>query len=348
MAKSKNFFGIRSGSTKSHTYQTYRGWQITKDRVEHVSNPQSAGQMAQRLKLVGVANAAAQLKGLVDHSFQGITYGWQSVQEFRRRNLSKPNLSISGYVPKGAADCGLANYIVSTGELSEPLHDTTAMVPTTDANYLMRMQLTSVDYTPTDLLEQVDQENDNSIKATEKNMNILANMFGIEPGQQLTLLLQAINTEKSVIDVETETQTRNYFRSKFFVVRVITDYTDENFMKGWRVKQQADNTLAYEGGNLIFETTNSDAYIKPSFVLSPSSNYTAFLDASAIISAAALIVSQKVNGTYKRSLARLEPTQLGLHYAWAYSLALETYLKDGGTSDLYLNAGNESTGITNI
>ena len=33
MAKSKSFFGLRKGSTKSHTYSTLDGQQITKDRV---------------------------------------------------------------------------------------------------------------------------------------------------------------------------------------------------------------------------------------------------------------------------------------------------------------------------
>lgn len=346
MAKSKNFFGIRSGSTKSHTYQTFRGWQITKDRVEHVSNPQSAGQMAQRLKLVGVANAAAQLKGLVNHSFQGITYGWQSVQEFRRRNLSKPNLEISGYVPKGAADCGLANFIVSSGDLDELPHETTALTPTTDALYLMRMQLTANNYTVGNLLEQV--EGETWIKPTESNMNILAKMFGIEPGQQLTLLLQAINTEKSTVDVYTsDGQTREYFRSKFFIVRIITDYKDENFMKGWTILDD-NNTIAYGDEYLSYQPVNSNADIKPSFVLHTSESYEGFLDSNAVITAAALIVSENVNGSYKRSLSRLEPTTLGLHYAWDYSIAADTYLKDNGTSDLYLNAGNESTGITSI
>ena len=48
MAQSKSFFGLRTGSTKSLTFQVYRGQQITKDRVTRVSNPQSDAQMQQR------------------------------------------------------------------------------------------------------------------------------------------------------------------------------------------------------------------------------------------------------------------------------------------------------------
>ena len=48
MAKSKSFFGLRRGSTKSLTFQVLDGVQITKDRVSEVKNPRSVSQMKQR------------------------------------------------------------------------------------------------------------------------------------------------------------------------------------------------------------------------------------------------------------------------------------------------------------
>lgn len=48
MAHSNSFFGLRRGSTKSHTYSVLKGQQVTKDRVSEVSNPRSNGQMTQR------------------------------------------------------------------------------------------------------------------------------------------------------------------------------------------------------------------------------------------------------------------------------------------------------------
>lgn len=49
MAKSNSFFGLRRGSTKSHTYQVLRGTQITKDRVTDVANPRTNAQTLQRV-----------------------------------------------------------------------------------------------------------------------------------------------------------------------------------------------------------------------------------------------------------------------------------------------------------
>ena len=119
MARSKSFFGLRKGSTKEHTFSTYRGQQVTKSRVINVANPQTMGQMEQRLRLVQVANAAAKLKGLIDHSFEGVTYGQTSIGKFRAMNLSSGALWPRSWVPKGVGDCGVADFIVSKGTLPE-------------------------------------------------------------------------------------------------------------------------------------------------------------------------------------------------------------------------------------
>lgn len=118
MARSSSFFTLRSGSTKSLTFQKFRGTQITKDRVTSVANPQSTSQMLQRYKIPMVAAARSALKGLVDHSFEGTEYGWQSLQKFSSLNLQKNALNVVGYVPKGAMDPGEADFIVSRGSLS--------------------------------------------------------------------------------------------------------------------------------------------------------------------------------------------------------------------------------------
>ena len=80
---------MRRGSTKDHTFSTYRGMQVTKSRVTQVANPQTEFQMRQRLHLVQVANAATKLKGLIDHSFEGVAYGQASIGRFRTMNLQK-------------------------------------------------------------------------------------------------------------------------------------------------------------------------------------------------------------------------------------------------------------------
>lgn len=117
MAKSDSFFGQRTKSTKSLTFSTWRGMQITKDRVKNISNPQSAAQMQQRVLMPLVGQARTQLKGLVNHSFQGVDYGYKSLYHFSSVNLKSGYLKVSQYVPSGASIMGLASYTVSEGSM---------------------------------------------------------------------------------------------------------------------------------------------------------------------------------------------------------------------------------------
>ena len=120
MAKSKSFFGLRTGSTKSLTFSVYRGTQVTKDRVTRVANPRTVAQMQQRAKVPLVAAARVALAGLVDHSFEGVNYGQASLQKFSSLNLSNGALNVASYPPNGVSNMGCADFIVSQGSLVNP------------------------------------------------------------------------------------------------------------------------------------------------------------------------------------------------------------------------------------
>lgn len=89
MAQSKGFFGLRKGSTKSLTFSTLDGKQITKDRVYDVKNPRTESQMRQRMLMTTVGAAYKMLKSIADHSFEGYSSGMQCMRQFNSRNLSR-------------------------------------------------------------------------------------------------------------------------------------------------------------------------------------------------------------------------------------------------------------------
>lgn len=89
MAKSKGFFGIRTGSTKNFTFCESHGEQITKERVSKVKNPRTISQMRQRMLMTTIGAAYSYLKAIADHSFEGKTVGQQNMSEFMRLNLNK-------------------------------------------------------------------------------------------------------------------------------------------------------------------------------------------------------------------------------------------------------------------
>lgn len=87
MAKSKSFFGLRRGSTKSLTFSVYEGKQVTKDRVTEVKNPRTPTQMEQRMHMASALAVYSACKEIFDHSFQGVTYGAKSMNKFLGDNV---------------------------------------------------------------------------------------------------------------------------------------------------------------------------------------------------------------------------------------------------------------------
>lgn len=126
MAKSKSFFGLRTGSTKTLTFQVNNGKQITKDRVEIVKNPRTASQMVQRMVMATASAAYAAMREIANHSFEGVTYGQPSMSKFISINakLLAANLSaaVSEFGYNEYQNRGLVpgSYQLSKGSLPKP------------------------------------------------------------------------------------------------------------------------------------------------------------------------------------------------------------------------------------
>lgn len=124
MAKSKSFFGLRKGSTKTLTFSVLDGQQITKDRVTDVKNPRSKAQMEQRCILKTTALAYSTLKSIVDHSFEGITYGAMSQRKFMQlntavvRNNAHDGKSLIGFASYKDSTPNMGQFIISQGSLA--------------------------------------------------------------------------------------------------------------------------------------------------------------------------------------------------------------------------------------
>lgn len=87
MAQSKSFFGLRKGSTGALTFQIRDGKQITMQRLEHIKNPRTLGQMRQRMIITTASQALYGLKDIVDHSWEGIKFGAKSTGKFMSVNI---------------------------------------------------------------------------------------------------------------------------------------------------------------------------------------------------------------------------------------------------------------------
>lgn len=88
MSKGNMLLGHARGKVGSLVFSRADGKQIVRSRAEVVKNPRTESQMIQRIMLNTVAQAYSTMKVIVDHSFQGVAEGQQSMSMFMQRNLN--------------------------------------------------------------------------------------------------------------------------------------------------------------------------------------------------------------------------------------------------------------------
>lgn len=343
MARSKSFFGLRSGSTKSLTFQVYRGEQITKDRVYRVSNPRTDAQMTQRALIPIVAAARSALKGLVDHSFEGVAYGEASLREFSKRNLRAGALTVTSYSPNGVSNPGFAELIVSNGSINTPYE----VVST-----LQRANVVSNSNDSTPRLSFPTAKEGDSADAIFKYLETYArynNVDFIAPGTQLTFLTiyQSGTVKVNTGNGNVEVPTSGFLLNRIYIPNGDSDSENAKAINDqWKVLEDISQgafsvTLTNEIGDQITiecgDADNGNASllitVMPKEIRQNENNC-----------GMACILSRYENGVWKRSPAQLtigyEPTHKYTFEDW-----LSTYQTTGAASKKYLNTGDESTGI---
>lgn len=337
MAKSKSFFGLRRGSTKSHTYQVYRGLQITKDRVYDVSNPQSAAQMEQRLKLPMVANAASILSGIVNHSFEGVEYGDASIRTFRQLNLRKDNLSVTSYVPKGMMNTGNADFIISRGTLDNVgLGGLTTEAR--DPKILYFENAVNLD------TASIPAATAGSALTAEQLAFIKPMFLGTNDYDQVTFILSYAGNGYNWTGSDGETKTEPY--NRFVVSRLV--FNTERFSEDaeWKWVENADDgtSLDLDNGYVHIKLYyNKQLSAGDAIEISLSTVNTALADKTLLMGCC--VVSTLDGDTWRRNNEKMTTVQAP---EISYSDVINTYLNstDGAASDRYLNNGSSSVNIT--
>lgn len=343
MAKSKSFFGLRTGSTKSLTFQVYRGEQITKDRVYRVSNPRTEAQMKQRALIPIVAAARAALKGLIDHSFEGVAYGEASLKEFSKQNLRAGALEVTSYSPNGFSNPGFANLMVSNGSINTPYEIVTTLQ---NSNIVTN----SISNTPR--LNFPAAKAGDSADAIFKYLETYArtnNVDFIAPGTQLTFLviyqsgMVNVNKGGSIVTAPT---------SGFLINRIYIpngDSDSENAKEindQWKVLSDISQgaysvALTNEKGDHITIECGDAQNEKAMLYITVEPREITYNENNCGM---ACILSRYENGVWKRSPSHLvigyEPAGIYTFEDW-----LSTYQITGAASKKYLNTGDESTGI---
>lgn len=352
MAKSKSFFGLRTGSTKSLTFSVYRGTQVTKDRVTRVANPRTIAQMQQRAKVPLVAAARVALAGLVDHSFEGVPYGQASLQKFSSLNLAKGALIVASYPPNGVSNMGCADFIVSQGSLVNPfVNDDTGLYGSGDislpnlgaAKIFPAMPKGTKGSTVAYFANKALASNPSWKKNSQLTSLVISNQFNY------VIREQGGDTLNRTVPLFTPFIQRLVFPDSYPTnvptVDHLANYHDDNDY--WKLSEAvaeggADEAIL-EGpnGEVLHFEFDHDAK-KCSIMMSCGS------DGGKINVASCLIFSQLDGMTWKRSNSRIiidfEGNMKHVN-AFTFSHWVRAYSKTIVTTK-YLNTGNASTGIS--
>lgn len=87
MAKGNLLLGMGRGKLGDIVLSRAYGEQISRARAKVVKNPKTKGQQVQRIILATVTKAYSQMKPIVNHSWQGISYGAASMNKFNQLNM---------------------------------------------------------------------------------------------------------------------------------------------------------------------------------------------------------------------------------------------------------------------
>lgn len=125
MSKGNMFLGLARGSVGDVTFYRRNAQQITRVRVRNVKNPKSPAQMGQRAINHTAVQAYSVLKGICDHSYQGVSYGANSYSKFLSLNMDMLRQKASGgttssaraYLPFGMLGVVAMPFILSKGTL---------------------------------------------------------------------------------------------------------------------------------------------------------------------------------------------------------------------------------------
>lgn len=292
--------------------------------------------MTQRALIPIVAAARAQLKGLVDHSFEGVAYGEPSLREFSRLNLRAGALDVASFSPNGVSNAGFASLQVSRGTINGDFNYGTKTVD--GAAIISNMKYPKLAF-PAAAANDPATEIFSYLETWAKTNNVPM----LAPGTQLSILTiyKAGTVKVGSGDGAKNAPLSAFAIDRFMVPDTAAGKTELSDVNGeWKVAEQVA-----EGASTVTLINNDGDRI----LIGCEENVYLYIDvlpriAGDNICGVALILSRFENGSWRRNTASIEitdpPEQIYTFDDW-----LSVYQTTGAASKKYLNNGNETTRI---
>ena len=262
MAKSGFWLNGAKGKLAGATIYTSDGETVMRQIKGSIKNPKTKAQMIQRVIAKTTMSQYAFMKGICDHSFQGLTAGKKCMAKFASLNnkllrtrakeaqdAGQTLAEVFNYIPCKSAKYVPASVIISEGELPR-------IYTTIDAGYGWVI-----------------------VSGMENTYQSICDKLGLQRGDQLTF----VTVEKNDI--------KNY---SFNVCRVILDPRNED-------GTAAPMTTAFIEGNAIVKPSFRNEGSFEELVFSTTEDSIKFNIAGESVAAAGVIASREEDGDWKRS-----------------------------------------------
>lgn len=125
MAKGNMLLGFSRGSVGDLTFYRRNSQQVTRARARVVKNPKTLAQQMQRAIMRTSVEAYKVLKGICDHSWEGVAYGANSYAEFQHQNMAMlRRLAAAGgenaksFLPSGFNGVVAMPWVLSKGSIA--------------------------------------------------------------------------------------------------------------------------------------------------------------------------------------------------------------------------------------
>ena len=283
-------------------YKGRSGKRLARIRQTEVKNPKTEGQVIQRMIISTAARAYSRMKGIVDHSFQGVQYGGMSQSYFLKRacedvrNWVAQTISITGEYPKD-----LRNPLLYRG-LSYPkdLHQSGVGLLISEGTIA---SVPAVLTTPTGDEDPVFDHFGNLVKTQGENewtCKQVMNALGAQIGDQITIVGLSSN---------------GVFSASRYVIK--SDATADELNESWPTSDidggPFDETKSSLSSLRLMITATGEGLKPGKITVVDAQRPTGVLYG---LDAAAIIISRKVGDVWQRSTQRL----VWLNDAGDYSL----------------------------
>lgn len=254
MAKiSSPWVGIASGKLGEGVFYHTGGRQCARARNRSPKNPKSAKQAVQRMVLATSAKMASAFKPLIDHSFEGVPVGDESVRLFRKLAMTRLRSAAAGYLE----DSSVVNVPTDFAIKGAPI------VGAVGDLQISRGSLSLNAFSAADAGGAISLSSalTTAFSSQAQYAAELAKL-GIEPGDQLTFVTLGVDNTQAVASFQpegSEDVEKDYFQFVRYCRIVFKSELPENFEGGLLVGSAINPALveSSEGSLPVFSVETS-------------------------------------------------------------------------------------------